>query len=134
MIPLRIKKLQRKTDERGWLSELVRPSDVDGKGFGQFLLTTANPGKSKGNHYHLRKREWYCVIKGRGLLRIVDRNNGEKKELEVGDKELMLIEVPRGFFHTITNIGDDMMYLLVYINEPFDPTDPDTYYVKNQQK
>ena len=96
--------------------------------FGQMLITVASPGQTKGNHYHLRKREWYCVIKGEGKVTITDRKTRGVFTYELGEKNLALLEIPVGKLHSITNIGNGEMMLLVYINQPFNPEDTDTFY------
>ncbi|MDP3940677.1 MAG: WxcM-like domain-containing protein [bacterium] len=130
---IKTKKLLKIKDDRGWLAEILKSRDVDGKHFGQLIVTTALPGKIKGNHYHLRKREWYCVIKGSGLLTITDRKSGETKTLKMSDEEFLLVEIPKNYLHSIKNIGTDMMYLIAYTDEPFNPTDEDTYYVESKR-
>ncbi len=55
-------------------------------------------------------------------------NKDEKKELEVGENNLVLVEMPKNYFHSITNIGEQDLYVLVIVSEPFDEEDPDTYY------
>src|SRR3989344_5552664 len=100
---LNIKKLDVKRDDRGWLAEIIRPEDVGFEKFGQILITTALPGKIKGKHYHKRKKEWYCVIKGNGLLTIQDRKTGEKNEMELRADNLMLVEIPIGYLHSLEN-------------------------------
>lgn len=125
---LNIKKLDVKTDSRGWLAEIWRPEDVGGVPFGQLLVTTAHPGQTKGKHYHKRKREWYCVVAGRGKLTVTDRKTQETVEFEMGERNMVSVEIPVGSFHSITNIGHDKMYLLAYTDESFNPSDPDVYY------
>lgn len=122
------KKLDVKKDPRGWLAEIVRPEDVDNKSFGQILVTTAKPGETKGNHYHKRKTEWYCVIRGNGRLTLIDNKNGETKSLSMGEDDMILVAIPPNYFHSIKNTGKKEMYLMVYVSEPFNPSDPDTYY------
>lgn len=122
-----IKSLDVKKDGRGWLSEIIRSEDVDHKKFGQVLITAANPGETKGNHYHKRKTEWYCVIKGKGIVTIINRNNKEKKEIETGEENMALIKIPVNYFHRIKNIGEEEMLLLAYTDEVFNRNDPDSY-------
>lgn len=124
----KIKTLDVKRDHRGWLAEIIRPEDVYNKTFGQVLVTTASPGKVKGNHYHKRKTEWYCVISGKGLLSLRDNSTKKVVDIEVNGHDMKLIEIPPNHFHSIKNIGDKDMYLLAYVNEPFDPKDPDIFY------
>lgn len=122
-----VKSLDVKRDARGWLSEVIRSEDVGNKKFGQVLVTAANPSETKGNHYHKRKTEWYCVIKGAGMLTIINRANKEKKEIEQGEENMNLVKIPPNHFHKITNTGKTEMLLLVYIDEAFNGNDPDTY-------
>lgn len=125
---LKIKKLEVKKDKRGTVAELIRSEDVGFAKFGQALLSTAKPGQAKGGHYHKRKKEWFCVIKGKGLLSVSNPTTGEEKKVEMGEENMVLVEIPIGCLHTIENAGEEDMYLLAYTNEAFDPSDPDVYY------
>jgi len=123
--------LDKKSDERGWLIEVLGGELPDGcKKFGQIHVSVAYPGKVRGNHYHTRKVEWFCVPTGKGLLNLKDRETGETKEVMMGVNNLKTIKIEPGTIHAIKNIGEDDMVLIVYSNESFDPEDPDTYYEK----
>lgn len=125
---IKVKKLEVKKDHRGWLAEIVQAKDVGINDFGLILVTTAKPGQKKGGHYHKRKTEWYCVIRGRGLLTLVDNNSKEKEELEIGERNMVLVRIPPLTTHTIKNIGGSELFLLAYVDEAFNEQDPDTYY------
>lgn len=122
------KQLEVKKDDRGYLIELLKPEDVSRSFQGQVFITTAFPGKTKGNHYHKRKTEWYCVIKGNGKITIIENESGKKHEFDVTGDTPELVEIPPHTYHFIENTGEDEMMLLVYVNEVFDPSDTDTYY------
>jgi len=123
--------LDKKSDERGWLIEVLGGELPDGcKKFGQIHVSVAYPGKVRGNHYHTRKVEWFCVPTGKGLLILEDRETGETQEVMMGINNLKTIKIEPGTIHAIKNIGEDDMVLIVYSNESFDPDDPDTYYKK----
>ncbi len=126
---LKIKKLKVNQDERGMVVEIIRREDTEeGKPFGQVYLTTANPGYIKGNHYHKRKTEWFCVIKGKGELILRDLKSKELKKILMDDeKNFLLVKIPPNVAHAIRNIGSEVLYLLAYIDEPYNPDDPDTY-------
>jgi dTDP-4-dehydrorhamnose 3,5-epimerase-like enzyme len=124
---LNIKKLEVLNDSRGWLTEILRPEDVGEAKFGQILITVAKPGQTKGGHFHKRKREWYLVIQGTARLNLNDAVTNEKKEIILDSAEPTLVEMPKNVMHSITNIGKHDMMLLVYISEPFNKIDPDTY-------
>ena len=121
--------LDKKSDERGWLIEVLGGELPEGcEEFGQLHVSVAYPGKVRGNHYHTRKVEWFCVPAGQGLLLLKDQETGETQEVIMGVNNLKTIKIQPGTIHAIKNIGEDDMVLIVYANESFDPDDPDTYY------
>lgn len=124
---LEIKKLTINKDPRGWLTEIIRAEDVGNKKFGQILITSANPGETKGNHYHKRKTEWYCVIKGNAVTTVINRKNKIKKVIKMGEKNMILLKIPPNHFHFIKNIGKNEMLLLAYTDDVFKVNNPDTY-------
>ncbi|MDD5254409.1 MAG: cupin domain-containing protein [Candidatus Nanoarchaeia archaeon] len=124
---IEIRKLNKKVDERGWLIEIIGNSQLKGK-IGLVYLTVARPGVVKGNHYHNRKTEWFCVIKGKGILVLVDEKNNEKKEINVSEDDLSIIKIPPGIIHAIKNTGKEDLYLLAHISEEYNVNDPDTFF------
>lgn len=129
MKDIKIKKLDIKRDERGWFAEIVRNEDLNdtSKPLGQLYVTTANPGQTKGKHYHTRKTEWFCVIKGQGLLTLIDKTTNERQEIEMGENNMIAVQIPPMVWHAIANRDkDNDMYLLAYIDESYNPNDPDT--------
>jgi UDP-2-acetamido-2,6-beta-L-arabino-hexul-4-ose reductase len=112
-------------DNRGAFTELIR-ADVSG----QSSFSTTVPGITRGNHFHTRKIERFSVIKGKALIQL--RRVGTDKVFEFlldGDSP-SYVDMPIWFTHNITNIGDDTLYTYFWINEPFDPANPDTYIEK----
>ena len=122
-----VKNLVVHKDDRGWLAEIFRPEDLNMTMNGQVTVTTAHPGIVKTNHYHKRKYEWYCVLKGKMNLALKDMKTGTKEEMIIEDKDLKILKISPNMAHGFKNIGDDMLYLLMYIDEPFDSNDPDTF-------
>lgn len=122
-----IRKLDVKKDERGWLAEVIKTEDVGNFPFGLIHVTSAKPGYTKGGHFHKRKTEWFCVIRGEGRLFLKDLKSGEEKNLKLGEENMSLVKIPPFVFHSIKNMGNDEMYLLAYVSEKFDPKDPDIY-------
>lgn len=122
-----IKKIDVKRDERGWLAEVIKTEDVGNSPFGLIHITTAKAGYTKGGHFHKRKTEWFCVIKGEGELFLKDLKSNEEKNLKLREEDMSLVKIPPFIFHSIKNVGEGDMYLLAYVSEGFDPNDPDTY-------
>ncbi|SVD62983.1 uncharacterized protein METZ01_LOCUS415837 [marine metagenome] len=124
-----IEDLERKSDERGWLIEVLGSKSLEvPHEFGQIHVSVAYPGKIRGNHYHTRKLEWFCVPQGKGLLLLKNLKTGEEKELLMGEGALRTVKITPGIIHAIKNIGDTNMILIVYANESFNADDPDTFY------
>lgn len=115
-------KLEIKEDERGKLIEVFKMPD-----FGQIVYSTSKPGVVRGNHYHTRKIERLCVIEGRAKISLRNRLTGEIKEYDVFGDKPEIVEMPVNWTHNIKNTGDAEMKLLVWVNEVFNPADPDTF-------
>lgn len=123
-----IKYLDVKIDERGWFAEVLRQENLTNKEFGQMSITVAYPGQTKGKHYHTRKTEWYCVIKGESELILTDNKTKKTKKINISGKKIGIVEIPPNVFHAIKNIGKEEMILLVYCDESFNKKDQDTFY------
>ena len=131
MKDIQVEDLDKKSDERGWLIEVLGQDAMrPDAGFGQVHVSVAYPGKVRGNHYHTRKLEWFCVPSGNGLLLLKDLKTGEERQVLMGEGQLRTVKITPHVIHAIKNIGDKDMVLIVYNNEKFDPEDPDTFYEK----
>lgn len=116
------KKLEIKSDERGNFVEAFKIP-----GFGQVSYSTTKPGVIRGNHYHIRKKEIFCVVEGEAKIRQRNIKTGEIEEVIVFGDAPELVEMKLNWTHNIQNIGDNEMKLLIWISEIFNPNDPDTY-------
>ncbi|MAG44578.1 hypothetical protein CL633_01685 [bacterium] len=118
------KKLEIKKDKRGRLIEIFKKP-----GFGQVFYSTSKPCVVRGNHYHKRKKEYFCVISGKAKIKLRNRKTNQIKEYYVFGDKPRLIEMKTGWTHNIKNIGRKKeMQLLVWVNEIFNPKNPDTFY------
>lgn len=116
------KKLKINGDERGNFIEVFKIPD-----FGQVSYSTTKPGITRGNHYHTRKKEIFCVIEGEAKIRQRNIKTGEIDELIVSGVVPELVEMKLNWTHNIQNTGDKEMKLLIWISEAYNPNDPDTY-------
>ena len=112
-------------DTRGAFVEILKTKDS-----GQFSISTSKPGITRGNHYHNTKNEKFLVIKGEAVIRFRHITSDEVIEYYVSDKKLEVVDIPVGYTHNITNIGDEEMVLVIWANELFDKENPDTYYLE----
>jgi UDP-2-acetamido-2,6-beta-L-arabino-hexul-4-ose reductase len=117
--------LTKNTDPRGAFVESVRVSG----GQGQTSFATTVPGITRGNHFHLRKVERFVVLSGSARISIapVLVTAADRVDLDLTGDEPVAVDMPTGWAHSITNTGDDELITLFWINELFDPADPDTF-------
>ena len=117
------KKLEIKSDERGDFAEIFKIP-----GFGQVSYSTTKSGVIRGNHYHTRKREIFCVIEGEAKIRQRNRETNEIEEKIVSGAFPELVEMKLNWTHNIQNIGDQEVKLLIWISEVYNPNNPDTFF------
>lgn len=116
-------KFTQHTDPRGTFVEVIRL----GVG-GQVSFSTTVPGITRGNHYHTRKIERFAVIKGKALIQLRQIGTDEVLDFYLDGDEPAYVDMPIWYTHNIKNIGDEVLYTNFWINEFFDPNDPDTYF------
>ncbi|MGE5590090.1 MAG: NAD-dependent epimerase/dehydratase family protein [Bacillota bacterium] len=114
--------LETKTDSRGTLAELLKSSP-----FGQVFVSTTKPGVTRGNHFHDTKAEKFIVLRGEAEVRFRHVSSNEIVRYSVSGANLRVVDIPPGYTHSITNIGDSELIVLFWANEVFDPERPDTY-------
>lgn len=117
------KKLEIKSDERGNFIEVFKMPEL-----GQVSYSTTKHGVIRGNHYHTRKKEFFCVIEGEGKIRQRNIKTNEIEEKIVSGSAPELVEMKLNWTHNIQNIGNSEMKLLIWISEIFDPNNSDTFY------
>ena len=117
------KKLVQHADDRGAFVEIARLGIS-----GQCSFSTTLPGITRGNHFHTRKIERFAVIKGKALIQLRRIGTDEVHDFYLDGNEPAYVDMPIWYTHNIKNIGDDILYTIFWINEPFDAKDPDTYF------
>jgi UDP-2-acetamido-2,6-beta-L-arabino-hexul-4-ose reductase len=116
--------LEIKSDARGSLAEFIKQEH-----FGQIFVSRTKPGITRGNHYHHTKTEKFLVVEGDGLIRMRSIEDGPVREYPVIGSAYQVINIPPGFTHSITNVGQGEMVTVFWSSEMFDPNRPDTYYL-----
>ena len=111
------------TDNRGSFAETAKL-----KSGGQISFSTTAPGFTRGNHFHTRKSERFAVIKGQAKIEIRRIGTDLKHSFLLNGDRPSFVDMPIWFTHNITNIGDDDLYTIFWINEEYDSSDPDTYF------
>lgn len=111
------------TDPRGAFVEVIRL----GIG-GQCSFSTTVPDVTRGNHFHTRKIERFAVIKGKALIQLRKIGTDEVMDFYLDGNEPSYVDMPIWYTHNIKNIGEEELYTIFWINEPFNPADADTYF------
>lgn len=109
-------------DPRGVFVEVLKTKDS-----GQFSYFTAHPGVVRGGHYHHTKTEKFLVIKGSACFRFRHVVTSEYYELFTDGAVPEIVETVPGWTHDIVNIGKDEMLVMLWANEIFDLSRPDTF-------
>ncbi len=118
--------LKMNTDNRGSFTELLKTA-----GCGQFSVNISKPGITKGQHWHNSKWEFFIVVSGRG--RIEERRIGSDEVLrfDVSGEKIEAVHMLPGYIHNIINLSDtEDLVTLMWANEQFDPSHPDTFFEK----
>jgi len=112
-------------DDRGSFTEFVKSPNG-----GQVSINISKPGITKGNHWHHTKNEKFLVVKGAGVIRFRHISSEEIIEYHVSGDKLEVVDIPVGYTHSIVNIGEEDMVTVMWVNELFDPNNPDTYFME----
>jgi len=113
--------LEKRADQRGDLAEFVKSPS-----FGQVFVSRTRPGVTRGNHFHHAKVEKFLVVAGSAVIRLRRADGTDVIDFPVRGEDYTVVEIPPGFTHSITNIGDSEMITLFWANEVFDAQRPDT--------
>lgn len=112
-------------DQRGSFTEILKLQER-----GQMSVNISKPGITKGNHWHHTKVEKFLVVKGEAILRFRRIDTDKLIEYNLNGDELKIVDIPTGYTHNITNIGNEDMVFVIWTNEYYNPEKPDTFYVE----
>lgn len=115
--------LKKNSDQRGIFVETVK--SLIG---GQFSFSSTRPGITRGNHFHMRKIERFIVIKGEALIEMRRIGTSEILRFGLSGEKPSFVDMPVWYTHNITNVGREELLTLFWINEFYDPEDPDTFF------
>ena len=115
--------LKMNVDARGSFTELMKTTSC-----GQFSVNISKPGITKGQHWHHSKWELFVIVSGHGLIQQRRIGSDEVLRFEVSGERIEAVHMLPGYTHNIINLSDtEPLVTLMWANEPFDPTHPDTF-------
>ncbi len=116
--------LKMNIDSRGSFTELLKTEKC-----GQFSVNISKPGITKGQHWHHTKWEFFIVVSGHGLIQQRKLGSDEVLNFEVSGEKIEAVHMLPGYTHNIINLSDtEDLVTLMWANELFDPTHPDTFF------
>ena len=116
--------LKMNVDERGSFTELLKTASC-----GQVSVNISKPGITKGQHWHNSKWEFFMVVAGHGLIQERRIGSDEKIEFEVSGDQIQAVHMLPGYTHNIINLSEtESLVTVMWANELFDPSRPDTYF------
>ncbi|TXF77535.1 NAD-dependent epimerase/dehydratase family protein [Chryseobacterium sp.] len=118
-------KFTQHSDSRGAFVEIIRL----GIG-GQCSFSTSKPGITRGNHFHTRKIERFAVIKGKARIQLRKIDSDEILNFYLDGSEPAYVDMPVWYTHNIKNTGEEELYTIFWISEPYNAEDADTYFVE----
>lgn len=117
-------------DERGSFTEIFRTRNC-----GQFSVNISKPRQTKGQHWHHSKWEFFIVVSGHGLVeqRKLDKDdNGQQfpvLRFELFGEKPQVVRILPGYTHNLINLSDTKdLVTVMWANEAFDSSKPDTYH------
>ncbi len=115
--------LKMNEDARGSFTELLKTEKC-----GQFSVNISNPGITKGQHWHNTKWEFFIVVAGHGLIQQRKIGTDEVLNFEVSGDKIEAVHMLPGYTHNIINLSEtENLVTVMWANEQFDPTHPDTF-------
>lgn len=116
--------LKMNVDERGSFTELLKTASC-----GQVSVNISKPGITKGQHWYNSKWEFFMVVAGHGLIQERRIGSDEKIEFEVSGDQIQAVHMLPGYTHNIINLSEtESLVTVMWANELFDPSCPDTYF------
>lgn len=112
-------------DYRGSFTEILKTFDE-----GQISVNVSKPGITKGNHYHHTKNEKFLVVSGTCVTKLRKIDSDKIISIKTSGDKLEIIDIPPGYTHCITNVGKSNSVTLMWANELYDKSKPDTFFLK----
>ena len=118
--------LKMNCDDRGSFTELLKTENC-----GQVSVNISKPGITKGEHWHHTKWEFFIVVSGKGLIQQRKIGTDEVLNFNVSGEKIEAIHMLPGYTHNIINLSEtEDLITVMWANEQFDPSHPDTFFEK----
>ena len=120
------KELEIHSDERGWLVEMLKKNEIK-EDIKQIYVATIKPGCVRGNHYHLKRIEWFLILNGKAEIYLEDIKIKTKICHKISSRKPQIVTIFPKIAHAVKNIGKETIYLVSGQNTIYNPKNPDTF-------
>ncbi|CAH0260161.1 dTDP-4-dehydrorhamnose 3,5-epimerase family protein [Peribacillus simplex] len=128
---VKVKKLVKHCDDRGFFAELVRDDEPELLSrFGQASCSMSYPGVIKAFHYHEKQDDLWFFPSGNAQVVLYDLREGSstKGETDVyymGEENPIMLLIPKGVAHGYRVLGQKPATILYFTTESYNPKNPD---------
>lgn len=131
---VKVKPLKVNADERGSLMEIMRSDDEIFERFGQVYVSLNYPNVIRAWHWHEHQDDYFTVVKGMAKVVLYDAREdsptrGDINEFFMGERNYIILKIPRGVIHGYKTIGVEPSLLLNFPTEVYNREKPDEYRV-----
>ncbi|MBE3574229.1 MAG: dTDP-4-dehydrorhamnose 3,5-epimerase family protein [Firmicutes bacterium] len=127
---VKVKKLVRHPDDRGFFQEILRDDDGLLQRFGQASMAKTYPGVIKAFHYHERQDDlWFFPVGNAQVvlydLRPQSPTHGQTDVYYMGEDNPILLLIPKGVAHGYRTLGNTPAVIIYFTTQSYNPADPD---------
>jgi dTDP-4-dehydrorhamnose 3,5-epimerase-like enzyme len=105
-------------EDRGWAVDVIGAASLSRDLLADLHVVSMRPGTVRGNHYHPDSSEWLLICGGAAKLVWGRTGDEEIEEILVEGMQPHLFRMPPGVRHTIKNLSDRLIYLVVLADAP----------------
>lgn len=127
---VKVKKITKHCDDRGFFAELVRDDENLLDEFGQASMSMSYPGVIKAFHYHEKQDDLWFFPSGNAQVVLHDlrEDSTTRSNTEVyymGEENQILLLIPKGVAHGYRVLGEKPATIIYFTTHSYNPNDPD---------
>lgn len=127
---VKVKRITKHCDDRGFFAELVRDDEHLLERFGQASMSMSYPGVIKAFHYHEKQDDLWFFPSGNAQVVLYDlredsKTNGKTDVYYMGEENPILLLIPKGVAHGYRVLGEKPVTIIYFTTESYNPKVPD---------
>jgi dTDP-4-dehydrorhamnose 3,5-epimerase len=127
---VKVKKITKHCDDRGFFAELVRDDENLLESFGQASMSMSYPGVIKAFHFHENQDDLWFFPSGNAQVVLYDvredsKTKGETDVFYMGEENQILLLIPKGVAHGYRVLGERPATIIYFTTQSYNPTNPD---------